>query len=129
MNFKSLVKLTIATILLGLGLLDTAGAITVSGKCYVNASRSRITVAVAGEAGSYFVSVFSGDNVKTSKIKPTNVNNVVYFAFDSDPLVYSTGKAVAIARNFIQDNTVIIRLRDAATSRLVGKVAPTCTPI
>lgn len=128
MKAKSIFKLTIAMMLLNLGLVNPANAITVSGKCYVNATRSRITVAAAGVAGSYFVSVFSGENVKTSKIKPTNVNNVVYFAFDSDPLVYSAGKALAITKDFIQNNTVIIRLREAATSRLVGKIGPLCAP-
>ncbi len=128
MPHKILLKLIAIGLLSNLTIQSTASAITLRGSCYVTSTRSRVTAAVSGQKGSFVVTVLSGDNIKSSKIKLTNIYNVVTFAFDSEPLVYSAGKAIAIPPNFIQNNSVIIRYRDGITGRLYGSLGPICKP-
>lgn len=128
---KKIIKLMVAVLLINLSILSTADALTLTAKCYVGASRSRVAVQVSGQAGYYLVSVFSGSNIKTSKIRHTDLKNYVGFVFDSKLPIIVAGNvgATAISSTFIHDNEVIVRLRDGVTGRLLGAIGPMCSPI
>lgn len=128
---KRIIKLIVAALLINLSILNTAGALTLTAKCYVGASRSRIAVQDSGQSGYYLVTIFSGSNIKTSKIRHTDLKNYVGFVFDSKSSILVAGNVgvTAIPSAFIRDNTAIVRLRDGATGRLLGAIGPTCAAI
>lgn len=127
MESAKLIRLLIVSLILSLSFLSDASALTLSAKCQVSATRSRISVVAAGLNGVFRVTALSGDVHKTTIAKRTNVQNFVTFIFDSNPTAINAGGVTPITAGYIKGNFVIVRLRDALTGRLLGAVGPTCT--
>ncbi|MBK8814716.1 MAG: hypothetical protein IPN42_04045 [Methylococcaceae bacterium] len=128
MSLRNIGWSTIVLLVFNFIVTPSANALTLSAKCQVNATRSKISVTAAGLSGNFWATAISGGIIKRSKAKPTNLQGVVSFTFDSDPkAILASATAIPVA--FIQDNYVIVRLRASDTNRLLGAVGPTCTPL
>lgn len=100
MNFKHILGLTVATLILNVSFLADANAASIRLTCEKRDDRSKISVDGRNvPAGQYRAKVKSGTKVKNSPLQQA-IGDEVEFDFDSDPGDVAAG-AVKIPVNFI----------------------------
>ncbi|MGZ8137664.1 MAG: hypothetical protein ACXW1W_19000 [Methylococcaceae bacterium] len=120
MNFKHILGLTAATLILNVSFLADASAASIRLTCETKGTRSKISVDGNDLAtGKYRAKVKSGANVKTSPFKPT-IGDEVEFDFDSA----TEAGAVKIIAGFIKNAEVTAWIYDEDNFVVATTTAP-----